>query len=258
MTPSIKDMTKAEKLEVALAEMKQGKTREEVAALLGYTTYRSLDNVFRLAGYTYDKASKKYLPNHEQPVTISKKTKADEVRALFAKHQWNAKEIAEKTGFENARALATYMSSKGYKWQAKSNNYESDGTEPSSPVSTVSADYADTDNQQVEKEMMSNEVGLNQYENYLPLLQYLEANKEKLMAVIQAPSQFSESGELPRYTIPGVSVTKSVHMSNQLDQMVRDYSSEKNIAQRDIFVIALVRFFKAFGYEREIQALLEQ
>ncbi|UTW68535.1 hypothetical protein KHA80_13110 [Anaerobacillus sp. HL2] len=42
-------------------------------------------------------------------------------------------------------------------------------------------------------------------------------------------------------------VTKSVHMSNQLDQMVRDYSSEKNIAQRDIFEIALVRFFLEFA-----------
>jgi hypothetical protein len=56
----------------------------------------------------------------------------------------------------------------------------------------------------------------------------------------------------------GVFVTKSVHMTNTLDQLVREYSKEKNISQRDIFSVALIEFFRRYGYEREINTLLEK
>lgn len=65
----------------------------------------------------------------------------------------------------------------------------------------------------------------------------------------------SESGKVARYAVPGIFVTKSVHMTN-LDQMVREYSKEKNNSQRDIFAVALNDFFQRYGYEREIETLL--
>jgi hypothetical protein len=63
---------------------------------------------------------------------------------------------------------------------------------------------------------------------------------------------------IPRFTVPGVFSVKSVHMASGLDQLVRDFSQEKNISQRDIFEVALIEFFHKYGYEREVNALLSQ
>jgi hypothetical protein len=61
---------------------------------------------------------------------------------------------------------------------------------------------------------------------------------------------------MPRYVVPGIFITKSVHMSNQIDQMVRDFSADKNISQRDIFEVALIEFFKKYGYDKEVEIML--
>ncbi len=47
-------------------------------------------------------------------------------------------------------------------------------------------------------------------------------------------------------------------MTNTLDQMVRDFSKEKNINQREIFEVALIEFFQKYGYAREVETLLQQ
>ncbi|GAB4074295.1 hypothetical protein GCM10028778_17980 [Barrientosiimonas marina] len=69
---------------------------------------------------------------------------------------------------------------------------------------------------------------------------------------------YGQGGEIPRYTIPGVGKTKTVQMIHSLDQMVTDFSREKNMSQRDIFEVALINFFKAYGYERQVEVLLNQ
>ena len=48
----------------------------------------------------------------------------------------------------------------------------------------------------------------------------------------------------------------AVHMPNTLDNLVKEYAREKNISQRDIFQVALIDFFRRYGYEREIDTLL--
>jgi hypothetical protein len=47
-------------------------------------------------------------------------------------------------------------------------------------------------------------------------------------------------------------------MVSTLDQLTRAYSQEKNITQREIFQVALIEFFKKYGYSREIDALLNR
>ena len=92
-------------------------------------------------------------------------------------------------------------------------------------------------------------------EQFLPLLEWLASNKEGLQSLLGASVV---SGQIPRFTLPGLFVTKSVHMTNTLDQMVRDFSKEKNINQREIFEVALIEFFQKYGYGREVETLLQQ
>ena len=82
-----------------------------------------------------------------------------------------------------------------------------------------------------------------------------KTNKEGLQSLLGASVA---SGQIPRFTLQGLFVTKSVHMTNTLDQMVRDFSKEKNINQREIFEVALIEFFQKYGYAREVETLLKQ
>ena len=57
----------------------------------------------------------------------------------------------------------------------------------------------------------------------------------------------TQIGVVPRYIVPGIATTKTVHMMNTLVQLVADFSQEKNITQREIFEVALIEFFKSTG-----------
>jgi hypothetical protein len=56
--------------------------------------------------------------------------------------------------------------------------------------------------------------------------------------------------------VPGVLVTKSIHMSHLLDQLARDYGREKHVSQREVFEVALIEFFQKHVYHDEIKQLL--
>lgn len=90
---------------------------------------------------------------------------------------------------------------------------------------------------------------------YIELLEFLDDNKEKLKLMI---IEDLENGRLPRYILSGINVTKSVHMVSTLDQLTRAYSQEKNVSQREIFQIALIDFFRRYGYEKEIEMLMKR
>lgn len=64
--------------------------------------------------------------------------------------------------------------------------------------------------------------------------------------------------QIPRFTLQGFLVSKSVRMTNTLEQIVGEFSKEKNILQREVFEVALIDFFKKCGYKREVDTFLEQ
>lgn len=82
----------------------------------------------------------------------------------------------------------------------------------------------------------------------------LKANELRLLNLLQP---YGSGGQIPQYTIPGVAKTKTVQMIHSLDQMVTDFAKEKNMTQRDVFEVALIEFFKRFGYERQVEVLLK-
>ncbi|MGJ9385243.1 hypothetical protein [Salipaludibacillus sp. CF4.18] len=241
-------MSKLEKLQYAKTEIEKGRPREEVAKELGYATYRSLDNAFRLEGYHFDRKRGIYISqdNTKKPGVGDevRTTQGDEVISLFTTGKFNAKQIAEKVGFESARSLALYMTSKGYQWDAERNNYVFDNA-------LEKEGMEEEQTRVITPPIASSTLGGS-------ILTYLEQNEHVLKRLIEKAKGDDKPQGIPRYGIPGIFVTKSVHMSNQLDQMVRDFSSEKNIAQKDIFEVALLHFFQDYGYEREVQSLLER
>lgn len=260
------NMTNDEKVKFIIESLCRNKNRDEIARELGYSTYKSMDIFLNRQGYRWNRSLKNYLKEEVSSLkdyrhslvegkSNSYNSKAEHIVGLISKGNYDLKVIAKIAKFKDYKEMALFMKSKGYLWSDEVNNYvlksyqnlKEDSVESClvEKDKISSADNYNTDNKITD--------GL-EYKRYLPLLEFLEANRKSLCKLFQ--QQCLSERELPRYIIKGAFVTKSVHMNNLLDQMIREYSEENNISQREIFEIALIEFFKKYGYNREIETLL--
>jgi hypothetical protein len=243
-----------DKVKGILKLLGEGFSREEVAEQFRYSTYRSMDGYMSRKNFVWDKRKGTYVP--ADSIRASMETMmnfpSDRVRRIVLelnKEAADLKEIALKVGFESHLEMASYMKSKGFEWSQEAGNYLS--ASPTMPkdeegVATASSDAS------LESSLS---IGNGGVESFLPLLEWLALNKDGLQSLLGASVA---SGQIPRFTLQGLFVTKSVHMTNTLDQMVRDFSKEKNVNQREVFEVALIEFFQKYGYAREVETLLQQ
>lgn len=243
-----------DKVKGILKLLGEGFSRGEVAEQYRYSTYRSMDSFMSRKNFVWDKRKGNYVPADALKASLDTMVNfpSDRVRRVVMelnKEEADLKEVAVKVGFESHLEMARYMKSKGFEWSQEVGNYLS--TSPTMPndedeIATASSDAL------LEGSLS---IGNGGIEQFLPLLGWLASNREGLQSLLEASVA---SGQIPRFTLQGLFVTKSVHMTNTLDQMVRDFSKEKNINQREIFEVALIEFFQKYGYEREVETLLQQ
>lgn len=243
-----------------LRGLRQGKTREELAAEASNKNWKSVDVYMRRRGFSWDANRQTYIPKiepveHEFAVDA---TKAGDAIRMIEKEGSDVRTVAERLRFKNHRELASYMDVKGYIWDEEISNYrkrlgqeqvaqKASKLEPNAPLVAV-----ESRNELPMPFVPSAEhpVELNQY---LPLLQLLETHQEKLTDLLIPTGQV---GVIPRYVVPGHSKTKTVYMMSSLEQLVVDFSREKNMSQRELFEVALIEFFTKYGYDYEISRLL--
>jgi hypothetical protein len=233
-----------EKLRVLLSALETGETREAVAVRLGYRSVKSLDSFLRRRGYVWDRHQQHYVIKtevgaQETTVTPPIPDMVARVLTLFASSpNADAKTVAKQAGFSTHREMAAYMAAHDYRWHADEKTYVR-----SSPPSTATATATAT------VPPLPTESAWQPYGTFLA---WLATRQDALQALL------SLSGDpqfLPRYLVPGVLVTKSIHMSHLLDQLARDYSREKHVSQREVFEVALIEFFQKHGYHNEIKRL---
>jgi hypothetical protein len=156
--------------------------------------------------------------------------------------------IAAKAGFTDRNDLATYMKAQGWLWSS------AEGTYIKENFNSGEMDNEPIDEQLPEAEVPTVEatVGL---ERFLPLLEYLENHKDQLKHLLQT----TDSKQIPHYNFHGGNtITKSVSMSSNLDQLIRDFAKEMGVSQRVIFEAALIQFMERYGYARQVKRLLER
>jgi len=249
-----------DKIKVVLHGLMNGKDREGLAQELGYANHRSLDMLMRRTGYIWDRQRQMYrqpgeppraIPGVQSPAVDSKVAKA----LLLFTQGMDARQVAEKAGFVDNREMAAYMKGMGYAWDTAQNNYIPSSERGPAPASAANQSWQPRQPAQV---VSCEERGeIPSWQQYLPSLKWLERNMEDLNDVLAKTDERQECvGVIPRYAVPGVFITKSVHMSNQLDQMVREFSTTRNISQRDIFATALLEFCRKYGYKHEVESLL--
>lgn len=278
-----------------LADLGEGKTREEIAEKYNYTHWKNLDMYIRRKGFVWDGENKTYIPASTKADSIKKKYeitangKSGLIISLFSNSSADAREIAVKTGFKDHREMAAYMESKGFVWSPEKKNYvensglvkptgeitaeiaepvESENVIPFSfeSASTDSDSSSDAGTASVKRtnERKQRDDGMDEDGQklkalpgcYAELLEFLDRNKSKLYALLTASG--NQAGTIPRFIVPGTTKTKSVYMSDLLSKLINEFSESKNISQRDIFEGAIIEFLKKYGYAREIDLLLKR
>lgn len=259
-----------ERVKEILQGFAEGKSREELAKEFGHKTYKSLDMYMRRRNFTWDGRKGTYVPlysrvDREQvELSLVPSTKVARVLALFEKEGADARTVAKQLGFQDHRELATYMKARGYEWSSEKGTYvkmlgevvQEEELEVEALESTFDGGQLEAEQEQGSQTKAARRGGIGgQLERFLPLLELLERNKDKL---IDAFLPGAGVAKVPRYIVPGIATVKSVHMMNTLRDLVVEYSLEKNISQREIFEVALIEFFRKYGYEREVETLLGQ
>lgn len=152
------------------------------------------------------------------------------------------------------------MLAKGYVWNDDTGNYvKGPDVEDTITVDTISSEDDIAESTTVPTANGTG-IALSLEEQFLlkqalPLLQQLLENKDTLENLMNC-SEADDEAVLPRFNVPGRYMTKCVHMTDLMDQMVKDYSIQNNVSQKVIFTVALVEFFRKHGFAREINTLL--
>jgi hypothetical protein len=160
------------------------------------------------------------------------------VLTLFEAPGADAKTVAKQAGFSTHREMATYMATHDYRWNTEAKTYVC-SSPPASSTVTASTAAAPLPTETA-------------WQTYGAMLTWLSTRQDALQSLL---SLSGDPQYLPRYLVPGVLVTKSIHMSHLLDQLARDYAREKHVSQREVFEVALIEFFQKHGYHDEIKRL---
>lgn len=239
-----------------LAGLMEGKTREALAEMFGLANWRSLDTYLRRKGFTWDSHNQTYIPAVTNADSILEELesgapfKAEMIMKRFEEmgDDSDPRTIAREFGFRDHRELGEYMESKQLLWDSGKKNYvlmienSHDGTMEETDSLKDSVFKTNGNDGEFSVEL----------DPYLPLLQMLLKNKDRLVTLLMPQSD----GALPRFPIPGKAGSQTIYFSDALIRLMKEYCDSKNVKQRDVLEVALVEFFKRYGFQREVDKLL--
>ncbi|TRM10678.1 hypothetical protein FH966_02500 [Lentibacillus cibarius] len=228
-----------------------GSTREELSDELNYSDYRSLDIYMRRRNFTWDSEKQNYVPAMEKKgqsiVQTTNHGKAGKVVKYF-EEGLDPKQVAKNVGFKDHKKLAEYMKGKGYEWNSEQQNY----TKIFGMIDKPEDGYKEA--VPSPKQSVTNEANDGiQNGHSLEVLDLLENYKDRLMEVLNVTNNVNQ---IPRYAVPGTCMNKCAHISDAINELLLEFSREKNIKQRSIFETALIEFLKKYGYESEVKSKL--
>jgi hypothetical protein len=243
------------KVDEILTGLAAGQTREQIALELGYKNYKSLDIYMKRKNFDWDNKKNYYFPKKDR-TPIDEELKLmnrpeGRVAAVLSllKSGLDIKEISVQLKFHDHRELALFMKGKGYTWGEKDQTFTFSGK------NIISEDTSVTDNSLNESGIKKGAKTMLMNESDTEVMTFLENNKEALFELI---STHASAARIPRYTIRGLYTTKSVSMNYRMDQLIREYSKMKNVSQKDVVEVALIEFFKKYGFRNEVSTLITQ
>jgi hypothetical protein len=233
----------------SLAE--SGKTRKEIAQELGYKGVDGLNAFVSRYGHKWDDKRNIYIvkdEKQEEPEEDIQDSSPDKVRRIISmlSEKIDGKEIAKILKFRNHQDMADYMKSLGYIWDCNKNNY----------IKAVMIKEKTVESQKKIKDNAPSctEGKCDCMSKYGDILKLLDENKNKLPGMLKSFNTEEEC--IPRYTLQGYNIGKSLSIVSSLDNLIKDYSKDKNIPQKQIIEVAIVEFLKKYGYSNQVKEML--
>lgn len=251
--PKRKIMNPAQKMKSIIDMLSEVKDRNVVAQKHGYCDFKGIQTYASRHGYKWNQKKQNFVSasayaKQNESIDDKPKGRVAKVLSLIAKGM-DAREIAKQLSFDSHKEMANYMRSKGYFWDMEKCTYvkRDIASEPERGDAELKQGNSDKTS---DAESNGTESELERFRDILLMLEKNKTGIEKCLELKQ------EGLTVPRYLISGILVTKSVHMPTGLDQLTREYSREKNITQREVFEVALIEFFRRYGYKSEIDTIL--
>lgn len=229
-----------------LVHLANGLSREEISKEFGLVGYRTMDNYMKSQGYrwvedaqTY-KLVKTYMPGVKVGVEIGERV--PEIIEAF-EEGLEASEIVERFGFKSNREMSKFMKESGFKWDNEVENYI--------PLYEASGAKKEREpNKRTQGAKISERLTIEE----LVFLKKIMPYQEELLAMLEVKSALDPA--FPHYELNGTSHSKSVQITNSLQDLVVDFVNENKISQKQLFEIALIEFFQKYGYEQELSKVL--
>ncbi|WP_240371383.1 hypothetical protein [Anoxybacteroides rupiense] len=242
LDPSVYDDPK---ISQTLAMLAEGKTKEEIVKHFGNKSWATIDMYFRRKGFRWN--GKTFEPREEGGTDAVEEarfvqTKAAQIVRQLSQKYADIRQVAIKNGFPSIEEMGDYMKSQGYVWNSDINNYEYDEN---------MAQKQRLQPKKTQGKASGKVEGLP--DEYRDLLAYLLDRKERLYELLEPQN----SGTLPRYKFKGAKANKTLGLPTSLQTLLNDFSKEFNVTQRDIIEVALAEFFKKYGYEEQLNSVLQ-
>lgn len=234
------------KISETLFMLEQGISKEEIYEHFGNKNWKTIDIYFRRRGFRWN--GETFVPIEEKTTSAAEEarfiqTKAAQIVRQLAQKKADIRQITMKNGFRSVEELGDYMKSQGYVWNSDANNYEYNENVVQKPASLP---------QKIP--IVSTAIGKAEgLEAYKSLLEYLMNKKERLYELLETES----NGTLPRYKFKGPKANKTLGLPTSLQTLLNDFSKDFNVTQRDIIEVALAEFFKKYGYEEQLNSVIQ-
>lgn len=244
MTPFDSSVYEDEKIKTTLALLAQGKSKQEITEHFGHKGWFTIDQYFRRRGFRWN--GNTFVPEEADTPSAAEdarflNNKAGQIIRQLSQSHANIRQVALKHGFATVDEMGDYMKGHGFVWNSEQENYvysESVGKKQRDTLTAAS---------QVASQPIE---GL---EDYQQLLVYLLSRKEKLFTLLDTENE----GTLPRYKFRGAKANKTLGFPTSLMTLLSDFSKEYNVKQRDIIEVALAEFFRKYGYEEQLNSVLQ-
>jgi hypothetical protein len=234
------------KINQTLSMLEQGKSKEEIYMHYGNKNWKTVEMYFRRRGFRWNGETFEPIEEKTTSAAVEAKfiqTKAAQIIRQLTQKKADIRQITMKNGFRSVEELGEYMKSHGYVWDSDVNNYEYDENTVQKPASSPK-----------KIPIVGTVAGRAEgREEYQFLLDYLLDKKERLYELLEKEN----NGTLPRYKFKGAKANKTLGLPTSLQTLLNDFSKEFNVTQRDIIEVALAEFFKKYGYDEQLNSVLQ-
>ena len=211
--------------------LSEGKSKFEVARIVGYKGVDGLDRNAKGQGYSWNKNTKCYELNGKADIIQSNSPKIAKILSLIGEGR-DLNSIAKYFRMKDSNELADFMKRKGYIWDAEQNNYIKKNM-------VIAADEG-------EEECYDRNEDID-------IIKLLEANKDKVIELLA----YKKQEEIPRYILKSELITKSFYISKDVDDLIKKFSHKEHILQKDIIHTAIIEYLQKYGYSDEVNIMLK-